>query len=244
MKRILLSDAHLTGLDDPNQGILVDFLRQVDADEIYFLGDIFHFWWGRRGHRDSNYEPFLSVLEELSRAGKSLFWVRGNHDFRLGPLIEEEIGVTVSDAISVHFLGRSTLLVHGDEADRSFGYRLTKKVLRGPAFAGLMSVLGPRYGDRFGRALAGASRHGSGGDTALLSAQSRWAEEQFAQGVELVVLGHSHAPGIHKLPGGMLINLGDFADAYSFLEIEESLALRTWNAALGECHTIQEERVF
>ena len=241
MKRILLSDAHLTGRDDPNQALLAAFLEQVEADEVYFLGDMFHFWWGHEGYRDPDYGLFFEAIEALINRDCKVFWVRGNHDFHLGPVIEKELGVVVGDAFEVEFQSQRGLLVHGDEADRTLGYRAVRAVVRGRAFAGLMNALGPRRSRRVGLALAGASRHEMTPNAPLLKAQANWAEERFEEGHRFVVLGHSHCPGIHRLNGGTLVNLGDFADAHSYLELDESLRLCRWKS--GESHTIQEERV-
>ncbi len=46
MYAAMLSDAHIRGLDDPNQHQLVEWLDQLDASRLFLLGDIFGFWWG------------------------------------------------------------------------------------------------------------------------------------------------------------------------------------------------------
>ena len=241
MKRILLSDAHLLGLEDPNLAILCGFLNQLEADELYFLGDMFHFFWGFDDHRDSNYEPLWKALEGLSARGCRLHWVRGNHDFHLGGFVEESLGVLVEDSFTVDFGGHSAFFVHGDEADKSRGYRLLRAVVRGRAFARVMNSLGPRGSRWLGLRLAGSALHEHPPNAALLRAQAHWAEECFSKGQQLVVLGHSHVPGIHRLNGGTLVNLGDFSVAHTYLELGDSMRLCAWKS--GQCHTIQEERV-
>ena len=241
MKRILLSDAHLIGLDDPNLFILSDFLNQLEADEVYFLGDMFHFFWGFEGYRDPNFEPLWDALEGLKTRNCRLHWVRGNHDFHLGGFVEKSLGVAVQDSFSLDFGGHSVLLVHGDEADDSRGYRLLRRLVRGGAFARVMNGLGPRGSRWVGLQLAGRFHHDEAPNTPLLRAQAQWAEERFREGLHLVVLGHSHAPGVHRLNGGTLVNLGDFSVAHTYLELNETLKLSSWKS--GQCHTIQEQRV-
>ena len=241
MRRIFLSDAHLTGLSDPNQAFLVGFLDQCEAAEIYFLGDMFHFWWGRKGFRDPDYAPFLDAIERLRARGIIVRWVRGNHDFHLGPVIEEDLGVEVADSFELEVDGARILLVHGDEADRKLGYRLTRGLVRSRLFAGWMWLLGPRLAKKFGTALAGASRHDTSGQDGVLQAQAQWAEERFLEGVDVVVLGHTHAPGIQDLNGGTLVNLGDFSCSHTFLEIDQELALSKWES--GQRHTVEQKSV-
>jgi UDP-2,3-diacylglucosamine hydrolase len=239
MKRLFISDAHLTGLEDPNQALLVELLDQTDAEEVYFLGDIFHFWWGRKDFRDPEFEPLLQAIAGLKKRGIGRFWVRGNHDFHLGPVLEEDLGVVAADRFDLQVHGAQVLLVHGDEADTSLGYRLTRSLLRGRPFAGLMRLLGPTGAKRLGRALAGASRHETGPKIALLEAQRDWASARCKEGADVVVLGHSHAAGIQSVEGGKLVNLGDFAQAHTFLEMDEGLRLCRWDSGHG--HTVEEE---
>jgi len=241
MKRLFISDAHLTGLDDPNQALLVDLLQKTEAGEVYFLGDIFHFWWGRAGYRDPDFEPLLLAIEDLKARGVGRFWVRGNHDFHLGPVLEKDLGVIAADRFELTLNGARVLLVHGDEADRKLGYRVTRGILRGRLFAGLMKLLGPKGSKRLGLALAGASRHDSMGQSALLEAQRSWAVERCAEGVDLVILGHSHAPGIQGLDQGKLVNLGDFSEAHTFLEMEADLRLCRWSSGHG--HTVEQQSI-
>ena len=241
MKRILLSDAHLLGLDDPNLSHLSSFLNQLEADELYFLGDMFHFFWGFDGYRDPNFEPLWAALEGVRSRGCRLFWVKGNHDFHLGGFVEQSLGFSVGDSFTVDFQDHTALFVHGDEADSSQGYRLLRALVRGATFARLMNRLGPRRSRRLGLRLAGNPHHEHPPNAALLRAQAQWAEEQFSQGHRLVVLGHSHVAGIHRLNGGTLVNLGDFSVAHTYLELGETLKLGAWKS--GHCHTVQEERV-
>jgi UDP-2,3-diacylglucosamine hydrolase len=241
MKRLFISDAHLTGLQDPNQALLVDLLMKTNADEVYFLGDVFHFWWGQPGFRDPEFEPFLSAIESLRERLVPCFWVRGNHDFHLGPVLEEDLGVVVADRFRLTIAGAEVLLVHGDEADRSFGYRLTKAVLRGRLFAWLMNRLSPGGIKTLGRRMAGTSRDHMGSNAGLILAQKEWAEKQHQDGVDVVVLGHSHAPGISQLASGILVNLGDFVQAHTYLEIDSELRLCHWR--LGHGDTIEKQSI-
>lgn len=241
MKRLLISDAHLSGLADPNQAKLVDLLSRTDAQEVYFLGDVFHFWWGRADYWDPEFEPFLQAIAELRKREVRCFWVRGNHDFHLGPVLEHDLGVVIADRFELKVNGATILLVHGDEADASVGYRLTRWFLRSRGFAWLMNRLSPERVKRIGQSLAGSSREHMGSNTALVKAQEAWAEVQCRSGVDLVVLGHSHAPGITTLSNGKLVNLGDFVRAHTYLEIDSGLRLLRWQSGHG--HTVEQQNI-
>ncbi len=224
----MLSDAHLTGPDDPVQDQVIAWLDGLSAPHCYLLGDLFHFWWAFDGAVLEEYRPVLDALARLRARGVALTVLRGNHDFRLGPFFTETLGAVVADEVTVALGGRSYLLVHGDQPDASWGYRVARGVLRSSAFDRVMRALGPDGARRIGRALAGTSRHYGDEPKALLQAQQVWAAERLAGDTDVVVMGHSHVLGTWDLPGGQLINLGDFARDRTWLAVtEDGPELRT-----------------
>jgi UDP-2,3-diacylglucosamine pyrophosphatase LpxH len=80
-----------------------------------------------------------------------------------------------------------------------------------------------------------------GANTALVKAQKDWAEVRCRSGVDLVVLGHSHAPGITELSNGKLVNLGDFVTEHTYLEIDSGLHLLRWQSGHG--HTVEQQSI-
>lgn len=223
MRVVMISDVHLTGLDDPRQDQLVRLLDALDADALYLLGDVFHHWWGFRGEVPSAYGPVCAALERLAGRGVGILVVPGNHDFALGPFFHETLRAEVRGAHLRELDGQTWCLAHGDEADRSLGYRLLRAVLRGRAFGALMGALGPRRGMRLLEAMAGASRDRPASQEWLLAAQREWAQARIREGARVVVLGHSHAPGMTALDGGSLINLGDWRDGPRWLEVVDGV---------------------
>jgi len=225
----MISDAHLQGLNDPAQAGLVALLDELQADHLYLLGDLFHFWWGFRGAVFSEFVPALAALHRVTQRGIPITYVPGNHDFALGPFFTESLGVTVSARVDVTLGGQRFLMVHGDEADTSLSYAVTRAVLRGPAFAALMRLAGPAGSRRIGLKLAGASRDHGGDPTPLVEAQKAWAAPHLKGGVDVVVVGHSHKPGITPLEGGRFVNLGDFHHHRTWLAVDgDGIALRRW----------------
>ena len=82
----MLSDAHLTGPDDPVQDQVVAWLDGLATDHCYLLGDLFHFWWAFDHDVLPEFAPVLAALGRLRERGVPLTLLRGNHDFRLGPI--------------------------------------------------------------------------------------------------------------------------------------------------------------
>ncbi len=234
MYAAMLSDAHLSGLDDPNQHHLVKWLDEIEAPRLFLLGDIFGFWWGFPEVVYGDFVPVLAALERLTRSGVQVDWIRGNHDFAMGTFVEDRLGIGVHDQLDVCLGGKRYLLDHGDRADRRLGYRISRGLLRSGAFAGTMRLLGPGYARKLGLALSGASHTNRRPPEPLLVDQERWALDRLRLGFDVVVLGHSHQPSLQATDDGVLVNLGDFVSHHSWLEVGETLTLHQGRAAADE----------
>jgi len=220
MRALALSDAHITGApDDPAQAALVALLGRVELDALYLLGDLFHAGWAWPGGLRPGYAPTLRALDRLISRGVRVVFVPGNHDFGVVPALRAQ-GVEVQPALHLQVGGRRLLLAHGDEADRSPGYRLLSAALRGSAFGALMQVVGPARGDALLDRLAGASQAHPAVPSRLIAAQAAWAQAQIDGGVDLVALGHSHHIERRALRGGHLLCLGDWVRQRCELWIE------------------------
>lgn len=211
MRVAVLSDAHLAGPDDPNQALLLRFLAGLQVDRLCVAGDLFHHWWDFEGRPFDEYAPVADALRRFSLA-----YVPGNHDWRAaayfggGPPVRE-----TWDGLRVH-------VAHGDEVDHTAGYRVASAVLRSRAFARLVEALGPVRAWRLLSRIAGPVGAGSP-DARLCDAQQVRAAEILADGADLVVYGHTHAPGVHALPGGTYVNLGDWVRHHTWLLVEDGV---------------------
>jgi UDP-2,3-diacylglucosamine hydrolase len=218
MRVVMVSDVHLEGLEDPGQRDFVGWLDALAADRLYLLGDLFHHWWDFSGAVMTPYVPVCAALLRLRERGIEITFVPGNHDFRAGSFFTEVLGAEVQAMHTREVMGRSVFLAHGDEADTSRGYALTRWLLRGWPFAALLWILGPKRGWNFLRRLAGESRGHPADQSALLARQREWAQGKMGGGTELVVLGHVHHMGIHRTGAGAVVHLGGWCDERSWLD--------------------------
>ena len=207
MRAALISDLHLEGGPaDRVQIAFVAWLDRLDVDALYLLGDIFHGWWGYRDVVPARLVATCAALERVALRGIAIHMVPGNHDFATGPFFSNQLQAQVHPA-GIHELdGRTFFLAHGDEADDSLGYGITRRVLRSPPFAGLMALLGPARGWALLHRLAGASRDAPADLEALRAQQQAWARPKLEAGADFVVMGHIHAPG--RSADGRVIHLG------------------------------------
>lgn len=236
MRVVLVSDAHLAGPDDPEQGAFLRFLGGVEADLLVLGGDLFQHWWhfAIPGGR-TPFPAYAPVVDALRRRGIPLVVLPGNHDFHAPAYFAAPgvipAGVTtpgVDGRVYCTWDGLRVLLAHGDEADTSPGYAVACALLRGRAFGALVDALGPERGWRFLGRLVG---HGAvRPNPALCAAQVERAASLLREApADLVVFGHTHAPGIHTLGGGRYLNLGAFTGLHTYAVVEGGdVRLCTW----------------
>lgn len=95
MTTVMVSDAHLEGIDDPNQVAMVKWLDALRVSRLCILGDLFHHWWGFQGAVMDDYVPVCAALLRLVSHGTRLHVVPGNHDFALGPFFRHTLRATL-----------------------------------------------------------------------------------------------------------------------------------------------------
>lgn len=224
MRTLVLPDAHLDRPDAPAVHALIALLDQPGAERVVLAGDLLHAGWTWKGRLPPAFDPLWAAMQRALARGTRLAFVPGNHDFALAGALAR-LGLDVNEEL--HFIvgERRWLVVHGDQADESQGYRLSRRLLRGRAFAGLMGALGPRKGQRLIAGLAGSSRAHAKDGSELVQAQLAWADQRLGQGIDAVAMGHGHALGLHRRPGGPVALLGDWTSQRSLLEIDGQAAV-------------------
>ena len=229
MRSTLLSDAHLSGLDDPNQEALVQFLQTWSTDEWVLVGDIFDVWWGFDSAVFSAYIPVLGALWRLARGGVRVVLVPGNHDFNAGPVLPE-LGVEVMDQWTRTDGARRVVAAHGDRADNRARQQLLTRTYKSRATALAVSVLGPSVSWAAMRRVSSWSRTNREEPLCpeLMRLQTQWVDQRLGAEADVLCIGHSHAPGIEERPQGLLVNLGDWMHHRSFAVVEDDVELFRW----------------
>lgn len=121
---------------------------QADAKAIYFLGDIFDYWFEYRNVVPRGYVRFLGKVAELSDKGVDIHFFAGNHDVWFADYIETEIGATIHHhAEVVDIDGKKFRLSHGDEEYRSVAWvnNFLYKLFRSKVARVLFAAIHPRW---------------------------------------------------------------------------------------------------
>jgi UDP-2,3-diacylglucosamine pyrophosphatase LpxH len=118
-RTVFISDIHL-GTRSCQAVALLDFLKHVECETLYLVGDIVDFWKVRRGpHWPQSHNDVLQKLLRKARKGTEVIFIPGNHDEALREYCGMSFGgIDIRrDAIHQTADGKKYVVLHGDEFD-------------------------------------------------------------------------------------------------------------------------------
>ncbi len=229
---VFFSDAHL-GNDNTSQSrrrteLLCTFLAGLPgrAEVAIILGDLFDFYFEYRSVIPARYLRVLGALETLTRAGVRTYYVAGNHDFWLGRLFTDTLGVSVEpDALLLNREGEQNchvLAAHGDGlGEGDTGYKILKALLRNKMLIGAFRLIHPDWGYAIAELTSRTSRkHTARHQDRRVEASARTGQALLAADNELdtVILAHTHTPDDRRFESGRYLNTGDWCSHFSWIE--------------------------
>lgn len=228
MRKVFISDAHLTHETDGNYRLLFDFLAGLpgNTDTLFILGDLFEFWIG---YPRVPFRHYLSILEQLRRvheAGVEIIYFEGNHDFHMGPFFEETLGARVfKGPVVLEMDGMQVYLCHGDQINTAdLGYRMLRFILHNRLTGAVIPLVPPMVASFIAELMGRASRKNHG------ERRTKWdypailrefAAERFREGCDAVITGHFHLPLKEQTSNGKtrtLLSLGDWISHFTYGE--------------------------
>ena len=231
--------AHDSELEERKKTLLNSFLLHVlqsDA-ELLICGDLFDFWFEYRYAIPKLHFRTLSLLGDIVNSGRQIHYLSGNHDFWLGDFFESEIGLILHrEDYSFSYNNKKIYAFHGDGLyKKDYLYRALKKVLRNPMNIFLYRMLHPDVGIPLALRFSHQSRETKSDKSNYSDADYReFAYRKIDDGFDLVIMGHTHWPAVEKYKHGWYLNAGNWIDAFTYLEIENTTPiLLKWNGKKG-----------
>lgn len=251
-RAIFLSDLHL-GFRGAQAKQLLSFLKSVECDILYLVGDIFDLWaMKNKIWWDVNCSEVLRRILKMVKSGTKIVYLPGNHDdqirnfipFTLGPEIE-----FVDTTIHITSSGLRFAILHGDQYDVVVGHMKWLAVLGHHLYDLLLMCNGTLH---FIRTKLGYHQYWS--LAAYLKSKAKKAVsfvKDFEKAVLIhaaendcngVICGHIHTPKIYTTDEGLVYaNCGDWIESLTALveNGEGNLELIQWHD-IGPEETVEE----
>ena len=231
-KRIYFcSDNHLgspnRNLSLEREKIFITWLDQIktDAQAIFFLGDLFDFWFEYKKVVPKGFTRLFGKLAELSDSGIELFFFVGNHDCWIGNYFEDELGINVfHKKVDLNIDNYNILLGHGDGLGPGDSkYKFLKLLFRNPILKKLFSFIHPDIGISLGKFLSQKNKIISG-DEKVFESEDKEMLFSYCKDVlktkyyHFFIFGHRHVPLELDLGNNSkYFNTGDWITHFSYL---------------------------
>ena len=247
MKIYFASDIHLGNryLDNPLEAEkkIVRWLDEIkkDAVAVYFLGDVFDYWYEYKYVVPRGHVRFLGKLAELSDLGIEIHLFIGNHDIWMFDYLPKEIGAVIHPKPqTIELLGKKIFLGHGDEVGhRRLKYRFIQSMFRNRVCQILYSTIHPYWTFGFARRWSLSSRKTGMAAEKLKITQARntISLENFSRAylqehpdVSFFVFGHLHIMLDEEVSDtARLLIIGDWMQQFSYAEWDgETMELKKY----------------
>ena len=224
---IFIADVHIAKIDDESQLSLVAFLESVKttAGSIYFLGDLFDFWYGYKSVVYHQYIPLLNKLIELKNAGVDLYLLEGNHEFRFDLFFGNVLNAHVHTNFLKKVIGNKKFyLAHGDAISTiDTGHKILNFFLKNKPVQLVVGLSHPGFWWRVAMIVSNASRSRlDRGTIKLFHSYETFAKKKFSEDIDVAIFGHCHEPKIQKMmidgKERFLIYLGDWLTQHCYLK--------------------------
>ena len=251
-RTVFISDVHL-GTRGCQAELLLDFIRHMECDTLFLVGDIVDGWklkggwWWPQAHND-----VVQKILRIARKGSRVIYVPGNHDEMVRDFCGVHLGgvVVTRDAIHETADGRRFLVLHGDEFDGVTRHARWLAFLGDWAYRTVLALntvfnhVRRRLGFGYWSLSAYLKVKVKNALQFIENFEAAVAEEARRRGVDGVICGHIHKAEMRMIDGIEYINDGDWVESCTALvehmdgrlEILEWAKMRSWSV-IDRTHT-------
>jgi UDP-2,3-diacylglucosamine pyrophosphatase LpxH len=243
-RTVWISDVHL-GTRGCNAALLVDFLRSVECETLYLVGDIVDGWRLRKGWYwpDAHNEVIRRVLK-MAHRGTRVVFVAGNHD----EMLRDYAGLTfggvelVLEAVHTTADNRRLLVTHGDSFDGVVLYARWLAFLGDQAYGLLLranilvNAVRRRFKLPYWSLSAHLKRKVKNAVEYVCNYEEALAREALDRGLDGIVCGHIHSAEIRQIGTITYYNDGDWVESCTALteDFQGHMAILDWAAQTRE----------
>jgi UDP-2,3-diacylglucosamine pyrophosphatase LpxH len=220
-RTLFISDLHL-GAKGCQSHVLLDFLREVDADTIYLVGDIVDGWRLKSSwYWPQEHNDVVQKLLRKVRKGVRLVYIPGNHDEFMRDFLNTSLGgIEIADsAIHQTADGRRFLVVHGDTFDVVVRHARWLAHLGDGAYETALLIsahlnrLRRRLGFTYWSLSQWAKLKVKSAVNFIGDYEQALVTEARRHGVDGVICGHIHHATIREMAGLTYVNCGDWVES-------------------------------
>lgn len=224
-RSVFISDVHL-GTRGCQAEMLLDFIRNLECDSLYLVGDIVDGWKMKSGwHWPQAHNDVVQKILRLARKGVAVTYVPGNHDEVIRDFCGVHFGgvVVARDAIHETADGRRFLVTHGDEFDAVVQHARWLAFLGDWAYRALLASntlinrVRRRLGFGYWSFSAFAKTRVKKALQFIENFEQAVADEARRRGVDGVICGHIHKAEMRDIDGVAYINDGDWVESCTAL---------------------------
>ncbi|GAA0574363.1 UDP-2,3-diacylglucosamine diphosphatase [Caenispirillum bisanense] len=224
-RSVFISDVHL-GTRGCKADFLLDFLRVVESDNLYLVGDIVDGWRLRKHwYWPQSHNDVLQKLLRKARKGVNVVFIPGNHDEFARSYTDHEFGAVkvMHEATHIAADGRTYLVMHGDQFDGVIQYAKWLAYLGDWAYTTALAlnhwfnVARKRFGLPYW-SLSKYLKHKVKNAVAFIADfEAAMAGVARQRGVDGVICGHIHHAEIRDIDGILYCNDGDWVESCTAL---------------------------
>jgi UDP-2,3-diacylglucosamine pyrophosphatase LpxH len=224
-RTVWISDVHL-GTPGCNAEMLLDFLRSVDSETLYLVGDIVDGWQLRKGwYWPQRHNDVIRCILKQAKNGTRVVYVPGNHDEAFRDYVGLNFGGVelLPEVIHETADGRRLLVLHGDVFDGVVLYAKWLAFLGDSAYELLLKSnrivnwVRRRFGLPYWSLAAHLKKTVKNAVQFICRYEEVVAHAALDRGVDGVVCGHIHSAEIRQFGDITYYNDGDWVESCTAL---------------------------
>ena len=223
VRTLFLSDIHL-GTKGCQPDLLLDFLKNCEAETIYLVGDIVDGWRLKAGwYWPQKHNDVVQKLLRKVRKGTKIIYVPGNHDEFLRDYAGSSFGgiEIVEETVHQTVDGRRILILHGDRFDIVVRHVKWLALLGDWAYdfaiwlSTHISWVRRRLGLSYWSFSAWSKQKVKRAVNFIGAFEQAVAAEAVRHKADAVICGHIHHPAFKVIDGVDYVNTGDWVESCS-----------------------------